>query len=179
MSALRVRLLAAGRGQRAGGPKAWGPYAGKTLLEAQLGFLATVTAPENVDIAIQAEWLERCRALSPRVNWIAADPDASPLSSLQALLRASPRADSFVIHVDMPVFDLRVWRALEAAGGDAVPAYEGRRGHPVLLTAATFDAAARLDPATDRLDKFLHGRAVAEVPVATDVILANLNEASK
>jgi nicotine blue oxidoreductase len=179
MSALRVRLLAAGQGKRAGGPKAWGPYAGKTLLEAQLGFLATVTAPENVDIAIQAEWLERCRALSPRVNWIAADPEGSPLSSLQALLKATPRARSFVIHVDMPAFDLRVWRALEAAPGDAVPAYEGRRGHPVLLTAETLDEVARLDPATDRLDNFLRGRTITEVPVNTDVILANLNEAPK
>lgn len=179
MNALRARLLAAGRGRRAGGPKAWGPYGGKTLLEAQLGFLATVTAPENVDIAIQAEWLERCRALSPRVNWIAADPDGTPLSSLQALLRATPRARSFVIHVDMPAFDLRVWRALEAAGGDAIPVYEGRRGHPVLLSAETLDAVLRLDPAVDRLDEFLRGRAVTEVPVPTDVILANLNEPRK
>lgn len=179
MSATRVRLLAAGHGRRAGGPKAWGPYAGKTLLEAQLGFLSTVTAPENVDIAIQKEWLERCRALSPRVNWIAADPDASPLASLQALLAATPRSASFILHVDMPVFDLRVWRALEAAKGDAAPAFEGRRGHPVLLTAETLEDVKALNPAKDRLDVFLRGRNVAEVPVTTDVILANLNESPK
>jgi len=177
VNGLRVRLLAAGRGKRAGGPKAWGPYAGKTLLEAQLVFLATVTAPENIDIAIQAEWLERCRALSPRVNWVAADPDAAAMASLQALIKASPRARSFVLHVDMPVFDLRVWNALVDAPGDAVPVHEGRRGHPVLLTAETLDEAARLDPATGRLDELLRSRALTEVPVATDVILANLNEA--
>lgn len=177
MSALRVRLLAAGRGKRAGGPKAWGPYAGKTLLEAQLGFLATVTAPENVDIAIQGEWLERCRALSPRVNWVAADPEGTPLMSLQALLAATPRARSFILHVDMPVFDLRVWRALEAAPGDAVPVYEGRRGHPVLLTAEALDEVRELDPRSGRLDEFLRRRAVVERPVNTDVIFANLNEA--
>lgn len=179
MSDVRVRLLAAGRGRRAGGPKAWGPYGGKTLLEAQLGFLATVTAPENVDIAIQAEWLERCRGLSPRVNWVAADPEGAALDSLQTLLAASPRARGFVIHVDMPVFDLRVWRALEAAPGDAVPVHAGRRGHPVLLGAETWDEVARLDPATGRLDEFLRGRRVAEVPVNTDVIFANLNEGPK
>ncbi len=179
MSAPRVRLLAAGHGKRAGGPKAWGPYAGKTLLEAQLGFLSTVTAAENIDIAIQKDWLERCRALSPRVNWIAADPDASPLASLQTLIAATPRGNSFILHVDMPVFDLRVWRALESAGGDAAPAHEGRRGHPVFLTADTLDAVTRLDPKTDRLDVFLRSRKVAEVPVSTDVILANLNEAPK
>lgn len=179
MSGLRVRLLAAGRGKRAGGPKAWGPYGGQTLLEVQVGFLATVTAPENIDIAIQGEWLERCRELSPRVNWVAADPEGEALASLQALLKATPRARSFVLHVDMPVFDLRVWRALAAAPGDAVPVHEGRRGHPVLLTAETLDEVKRLDPATGRLDQFLRGRSVAEVAVSTDVILANLNEAPK
>lgn len=179
MSEVRVRLLAAGRGKRAGGPKAWGAYAGKTLLEAQLGFLATVTAPENVDIAIQGEWLERCRALSPRVNWVAADPEGTPLTSLQALLKNGPRARGFVIHVDMPAFDLRVWRALEAVNGDAVPVYEGRRGHPVLLSAETFDEVAKLDPATGRLDEFLRGRNITEVVVQTDVIFANLNETRK
>lgn len=177
MTDLRVLLLAAGHGKRAGGPKAWGPYAGKTLLEAHLGFLATVTAPENIDIAIQGEWLERCRALSPRVNWVASDPGAPALASLQALLRGAPGARAFVIHVDMPVFDLRVWHALVAADGDAVPAYEGRRGHPVLLTPETLAEVARLDPAAGRLDQFLRNRAVTEVPVATDVILANLNGA--
>ncbi len=177
MNALRVRLLAAGQGKRAGGPKAWGPYGGKTLIEAQLDFLATVTAPENIDIAIQGEWLERCRALSPRVNWVVADPEAAALSSLQALLKTTPRMRSYVIHVDMPTFDLRVWRALAAVEGDAVPVYEGRRGHPVLLTAETLDQVALLDPAFHRLDLFLRGRAVTEVSVATDVILANLNEA--
>lgn len=179
MSGLRVRLLAAGRGRRAGGPKAWGAYAGKTLLEAQLGFLATVTAPENVDIAIQAEWLERCRALSPRVNWVGATPEGTPMGSLQALLKAAPRARSFILHVDMPVFDLRVWRALEAADGDAVPVYEGRRGHPVLLSAETLDEVTGLDPVSGRLDEFLRGRQIKEVPVNTDVIFANLNEVPK
>ena len=179
MSDLRVRLLAAGQGKRAGGPKAWGPYAGKTLLEAQLGFLATVTEPENIDIAIQGEWFERCRELSPRVNWVAADPERAALASLQALLKATPRGRSFILHVDMPVFDLRVWRALSAAPGDAVPVHEGRRGHPVLLSAETLDEVSRLDPATGRLDRFLRGRSVTEVAVSTDVILANLNETQK
>lgn len=149
------------------------------MLEAQLGFLATVTAPENLDVAVQGEWLERCRALSPRVNWVAADPDGAALASLQALLKSSPSARGFVVHVDMPVFDLRVWRALEAAEGDAVPVHEGRRGHPVLLGAETWDEVARLDPATGRLDEFLRGRSVAEVAVNTDVIFANLNEGPK
>jgi CTP:molybdopterin cytidylyltransferase MocA len=179
MSAPRVRLLAAGHGKRAGGPKAWGPYAGKTLLEAQLGFLATVTAPENVDIAVQGEWLERCKDLSPRVNWVAADPDGAPLASLLTLMKGTPWGRSFILHVDMPVFDLRVWKALEAVNGDAVPVHQGRRGHPVILSARTLDEVLKLDPVKDRLDVFLRGRTIKEVTVNTDVIFANLNEVPK
>lgn len=101
------------------------------------------------------------------------------MGSLQALLKAAPRARSFILHVDMPVFDLRVWRALEAADGDAVPVYEGRRGHPVLLSAETLDEVTGLDPVSGRLDEFLRGRQIKEVPVNTDVIFANLNEVPK
>jgi CTP:molybdopterin cytidylyltransferase MocA len=136
-----------------------------------------VTAPENVDIAIQAEWLERCRKLSPRVNWIAADPDGAPLASLQTLIAATPWGRSFILHVDMPVFDLRVWKALEEVNDDAVPVHAGRRGHPLILSASTLEEVAKLDPVSDRVDVFIRGRAIKEVPVNTDVIFANLNEA--
>lgn len=197
MTGLRVYLLAAGRGTRAGGPKAWGPYAGKTMLEAQLRFLSSVVAPEDAFVAIQAGWLERCRALSSRANWVAADPEGTPLSSLQRLLTMAPPGRSlttygggtslpygsvvrsFILHVDMPVFDRRVWEALAASSGDAAPVHNGRRGHPVILTAVTLASVARLNPATGRLDVFLRGRPVAEVAVETDAIFANFNEAAK
>ena len=177
MSQTSVYLLAAGRGRRAGGPKAWRPWEGRTLLEAQLEFLAAIAAPERTFVSIQAEWRTRCRALAPRARWVAVDPDAPALASLQALLRESGAAAGYVLHVDMPVFDRAVWSALAAAGGDAVPVLGGRRGHPVLLSAATLGSALRLDPARDRLDVFLRTRPVAVVSVAVESVLANLNGA--
>ena len=178
MNGARVLLLAAGRGRRAGGPKAWRPYEGTTLLEAQLSFFRGLVGDKNISIAIQKEWQERCSVLSPDVTWVSADPDAFPLGSLQTLISASPPAPSFVLHVDMPVFLRDVYLELWKTGADAAaPTFGGRRGHPVLLKPKALADVARLDPATDRLDVWLRGHHVAEVPVSTGAIHLNLNEA--
>ncbi|MDE2490742.1 MAG: nucleotidyltransferase family protein [Elusimicrobia bacterium] len=180
MTGARVLLLAAGRGRRAGGPKAWLPYEGKTLLEAQLGFLSGLVGEGGLSVAIQPEWRARAAALSPRVLWVGADPDAPPLDTLRRLVAASPPARSFVLHVDMPVFDRAVWEALWASHAPAaVPDFGGRRGHPVLLSCAALADVARLDPAKDRLDAFLRARGAAAVPVAADSVLLNLNEGAE
>jgi molybdenum cofactor cytidylyltransferase len=177
MKGARVLLLAAGRGRRAGGPKAWRPYAGETLLEAQLNFFRGLVGPKSISVAIQEDWRARCAALSPETAWVGADPDAFPLDSCQRLIKASPRVRSFLLHVDMPVFDRTVYEAQWAAADDAVvPVFDGRRGHPVLLSPAALDEILRLDPAKDRLDEWLRKRHVREVPVTSDVILRNLNE---
>jgi CTP:molybdopterin cytidylyltransferase MocA len=175
----RVLLLAAGRGRRSGGPKAWRPYEGTTLLEAQLSFFRGLVG-NNISISIQKEWHERCSVLSPQATWVAADPDAHPLGSLQKLIAASPAARSFAIHVDMPVFLRSVYEDLWKTEADAVaPTFGGRRGHPVLLAPEALSEIARLDPAKDRLDVWLRGHRVVEVPVATGAIHLNLNESNE
>ncbi|HXT02167.1 MAG TPA: nucleotidyltransferase family protein [Elusimicrobiota bacterium] len=177
LTGARVLLLAAGRGKRSGGPKAWRPYEGTTLLEAQLAFFRGLVGEKNVSVAIQDAWRERCESLSREAVWVASDPDASPLASLQNLVAGSPEARSFVLHVDMPVFLRGVYEDLWKVGADAVaPVFEGRRGHPVLLSPRSLAEISRLDPATDRLDHWLRGRRVAEAPVSTGVIHLNLNE---
>ncbi|OGS39664.1 MAG: hypothetical protein A2506_06240 [Elusimicrobia bacterium RIFOXYD12_FULL_66_9] len=177
ISRARVLLLAAGRGRRAGGPKAWRPYEGRTLLEAHLDFFRGLVGPGALFVAIQDEWRPRCAALWSGAGFVAADPEASPLASLQSLIAASGEHRSFVLHVDMPIFERKVYEALWKTEADAVvPVCGGRRGHPVLLGSAVLGEVARLDPAKDRLDVFLRGRDVVEVPVATAAIHRNLNE---
>lgn len=177
MTGARVLRLAAGRGRRAGAPKAWRSYEGKTLLEAHLDFFAGLLGAGALSIAVQREWLPRCAGLSRETAWVAADPDATPLASLQRLIEDSGSARSFILHVDMPVFEPAVYEALWAAAGDAAaPVFEGRRGHPVLLAPSVLAEISRLDPAAGRLDVFLRNRPVAEVPVATAAVLRNLNE---
>jgi CTP:molybdopterin cytidylyltransferase MocA len=178
MSFPRVLLLAAGHGRRAGGPKAWMPRGGKPLVEAQLDFLMTMTLPEKICVAIQADWLDYCRELSSKVLWVPVNPDLPALSSLQSLIRADRVEKSYVLHVDMPVFDPVVFAQLAASGGDAVPSFNGKRGHPVLLSTLTLLDVQRLDPGRDRLDEFLGRRGIAVVPVESELILSNLNAAA-
>ena len=179
MNGARVLLLAAGRGRRSGGPKAWRPYEGTTLLEAQLSFFRGLVG-HNISIAIQNDWLKRCSVLSPEATWVTADPDAYPLASLQKLIAASPAARSFVIHVDMPVFLRTVYEDLWKSDADAVaPTFGGHRGHPVLLSPKALADISRLDPAKDRLDVWLRGQHVVEAPVSSGVIHLNLNESNE
>lgn len=180
MTEARVLLLAAGRGRRAGGPKAWRPFAGTTLLEEHLEFFGRRLGAAAVSVAIQPEWRARCAALSSETLWVDADADAPPLDSLKRLIDASPKARSFVLHVDMPVFDSSVYESLRDADGDAVvPTFDGRRGHPVLLSPKALAAVAALDPKTGRLDEWLRTNHVVEVPVTTDAIFKNLNGAGE
>jgi CTP:molybdopterin cytidylyltransferase MocA len=78
----------------------------------------------------------------------------------------------------MPVFEPKVYEALWGASAEAAaPVFDGRRGHPVLLAPKELAAIWSLDPAKDRLDAWLRGRRVREVPVSTAAIHLNLNEA--
>ncbi len=77
----------------------------------------------------------------------------------------------------MPVFLRDVHEALWKTAGDAVaPTFGGHRGHPVLLTPKSLSEISRLNPAKGRLDVWLRGRHVVEVPVSTGAIHLNLNE---
>lgn len=180
----RVYLLAAGRGRRMGGPKAWVEHEGRPLLARHMDFLLAVCPPESVAVSIQEEWLERCRALHPEALWVPVDPDKSPLASLQTLLRKAPlSAPGYLYHVDMPLWDKGLFDALaaavppaEAAGEFAViPRREGRRGHPVLLLPRAQAPILALDPGKDRLDRWLGDNPVRYVQTSSPLARENWN----
>ncbi|MBI5624259.1 MAG: nucleotidyltransferase family protein [Elusimicrobia bacterium] len=179
---LRSYLLAAGRGTRAGGPKAWLPCEGATLLERQLSFLSGLFPPEDTAVSIQPDWLPRCRSMAPVAAWVAVDPSAPSLASLQALFQALPPLTwAFIHHVDMPVWDAGLFsllaQGLPAEGFDAVvPVNGGKRGHPVALSCEAGRAVLRLDPAKDRLDHWLRGARVKTVEVPQACALENWNQ---
>jgi CTP:molybdopterin cytidylyltransferase MocA len=180
---IQVFLLAAGRGRRALGPKAWLEHQGVPLLEKQLSFLLGRFKASDIRISIQSEWLDRARALSSGVQWVCADPDLPALASVQALSESQQRSAewTFLYHVDMPVWEEALWRVLEdralrAADADAVmPVFDGRGGHPVLLSAGVLLDLRGLDAGKDRLDHWLRSRSVLRVPVPFPCVLENWN----
>jgi CTP:molybdopterin cytidylyltransferase MocA len=93
------------------------------------------------------------------------------------LISSSPESRSFVLHVDMPVFHEAIYESLWNTPGDAVvPVFDGRRGHPVLLSASALNEIKRLDPATGRLDSWLRHFKAVEVPVGNGEIHRNMNQ---
>lgn len=183
MKADRAYLLAAGNGTRAGGPKIWRGHEGRPMLERQIEFLLQLFVPENVAVSVQEPWIPKCRGIFPGILWVAVDPSASPLGSLQALIKAHPpETAAFMHHIDMPVWDREVFEALARRAAEepdadaAIPVQGGRRGHPVLLQAAAVPALLALDPAKERLDHWLRSRRVAEAQVAFAGIHENRNE---
>ena len=178
----QVYLLAAGRGKRAGGPKAWQDYNGEPLLKKHIDFLLTRLDPQRITISIQADWVSQCRRLCERANWVPADPDAPAMDSLIRLLKAVRMIKwSFIYHVDHPVWEPRLFDALlsRTAGAEAhafAPTYNGRRGHPVLVSHGLGPDMLALDPQKDRLDAFLRTRRVEEVPVDFPCVIENWNE---
>ena len=178
----RSCLLAAGRGRRAGGPKAWLVHDGRTLLETQLAFLLRHFEPSGIAVSIQEDWLTRCLAIHSGVRWVPVDPDAPALASLQALLRAGPpRSWAFLHHVDMPVWEDALFAALSRAAEESpevealIPTRGGRGGHPILLSRSVVAAVTALDPLQDRLDHWLQGRKALRLELPFDCILENWN----
>lgn len=198
----QVYLLAAGRGSRSGGPKAWQSslgeksrlavppkagqeFDGRPLLDKQMDFLLGLFQPGSVAVSIQADWLERCRKIHAEVRWVAVAPEATPMGALVALLKASPLVRwGFVYHVDMPLWEPRLFEALAKRIPSSTcpdletlaPSHGGRKGHPVLVSPKLQGTLLALDPAKDRLDHWLRTRKGEAVEVPYTCIHENWNQ---
>lgn len=133
-------VLAAGRGERMGAPKAAIEVSGRTFLEsilrtleaAGIGTVRVVLAPPGA-----------AGARGEPERWVVnPDPDRGMLSSLRCGLRALPENVQAVLvwPVDHPRVSAATVRALAGAWRlgrppVVVPSHGGRRGHPVLFDA--------------------------------------------
>ena len=149
-SAVTALVLAAGGGRRLGGrPKALLPYRGRPLVEHAV---AVVRAGGCASVAVvlgAARERVRTEALLPDCLLVDnPDWESGMGSSLRAGLTALPASTPavLVMLVDTPgVTPAAVARLLAAHRGGArlaAAAYEGRRGHPVLIGARHLAEAA-------------------------------------
>jgi CTP:molybdopterin cytidylyltransferase MocA len=155
-------LLAAGRGSRMGRPKGLVDVKGTPWIVRQLEAIPTPV------IVVVGE--ERYAGLLGDRE-IAINLDPNPFLSVKAGAMKATGAAAFLLPLDVPCPDPRVFRALEQAGPAAVPIYEGRGGHPVLVP---LDPVRRAEDA-DRLDHLLARLNPRRVPVDDPRVRMNLN----
>lgn len=127
-------ILAAGRSRRMGSPKALLEWKGGTVLDRMIGLVGAVADPVIVVVGFHAESIPPSARALRVVN---PAPDRGMLSSLQCGLRAVPGACEAVLFtpVDYPAVTVETVRALAAVRAPvAIPVFEGRRGHPVLIS---------------------------------------------
>ncbi len=176
-----VIVLAAGRGVRAGGPKALHSVQGRAWWEIQRERLERVGLP--------VVWV-----VSPRVRegigtadlrMVVADELAPMFASVLAgareiALQSDRVRGVFVLPVDVPAPDRRVFEALARAvgsSGAAIPVHHGERGHPVYVSWDLVRGRVLGAGADARLDHLIEdGR--MEVSVDDPGVLDNLNTAA-
>jgi len=177
-------VAASGLSTRMGTSKALLEVAGETFLTRVIGSLREGGAGSVLVVVRDPEGPEGQEAQAqggiPILN---PNPAPGPISSLQAGLRALPYPAAGVLFcpVDHPLFRPRTVEALvqaflKNAPPLVAPAFEGRRGHPVLFGRALFPELLSPDlpeGARTVVARYLEGRVV--VDVQDPGILADIN----
>ena len=159
MAGFAALVLAAGAGTRFGGGKLLAPYGTGLLLDGALAAafaapaeqVVLVTGFDAEKVAAAARACAERTGAGGRLRLVHAAAHARGLSaSLRAGLAALPpeTEGAFVFLADMPRVPPALAGRLAGAIGErlaAAPAFEGRRGHPVLLRRALFPRLADLE----------------------------------
>jgi CTP:molybdopterin cytidylyltransferase MocA len=182
-----VIVLAAGRGVRAGGPKALHTVHARPWWQAQHDRLRTTGLPtmwvvsEHVRAAMQSE------GHAPKHTFLA-DDSAPMFASIAAGAHAITHLDAtprgiFVLPVDVPAPAFAIFAALShtiphtSTAVAAIPTHHETRGHPVYLRWPFVTShILTANPAEARLDQLI-GDARIEVPVPDASVIVNLNTA--
>jgi molybdenum cofactor cytidylyltransferase len=148
-------ILAAGRGERMGGPKALLTVGGESFVARSARLLARPGIERVVAVVgHEADRVARAAGL-PSHFTVIVNPryGEGMLTSIQAGLEAAERAgaEGALIHpVDHPLVDVaaadRVIGALRGGATIAVPSHGGRRGHPAGFARAAWPALRAAPP---------------------------------
>ncbi len=173
-------VLAAGKSERMGQPKALLPYRGSTFLEHILKAIDDSTIDETV-VVVGHHRKAITRRIDLRSVVYNANYRSGMVTSLQAGIRALPdELDGAVIFlVDHPVIEPKTIDALLSrfeSGAIVLPVYGGRRGHPVVFSRAVLDEILEL-PATTGANTVVGRRPdrVIEVEVDEPGILVDVD----
>ncbi|MCX6569168.1 MAG: nucleotidyltransferase family protein [Candidatus Aminicenantes bacterium] len=177
-------ILAAGESRRMGTQKLLLPFGETTVVGAVVG-TALASRVDRVLAVLGADREDIRRELEPLGIDLTVNEDYAKgmLSSVQAGFRALPAdAEAAVVMLgDQPFLPARVVDAVVEAfrrsgGGIVVPAFQGRRGHPVLVDLKYRDEVLALDPA-DGLRRLMraHPEDIFEAEVEDANILRDMD----
>ncbi|MBI1860182.1 MAG: nucleotidyltransferase family protein [Deltaproteobacteria bacterium] len=182
-----VVILAGGQGARMGSPKTMlthSGFPGYWLAEQVRRLNALAEFGVGSIVIVVGHHASREMAAFPLLNLIPnPNPSLGTFSSLQWGLKAF-NTGAFVLPIDVPCPSGYVWqRLIDNTTPDtlaAVPIYEGRGGHPVLISPNLAEQILELDPtaSNSRLDRILAtlpAHQILRCPVADSTILRNLN----
>ncbi len=180
MAAVRIAaiVLAAGEGQRIGGPKALLPIGGVSFLAHACGQLALAGVQDIVAVlGAQADRVRAEAGLPDGVSVVVNEAWRSGmLSSICCGIAAAESADAVLVHpVDNPSVTPATIRAviasLTAGAAIAVPSHEGRRGHPAGFSRAVWPALRAAKPELGARAVLLdHPSWVVHVPCGPDCL---------
>ena len=186
MKPLAAAILAAGESRRMGRPKALVPLDGLTFVE----HLLAATRQSRVEIVrvILGSNAEEIRAeldldsfqVVVNENW-----QEGQLSSIRAAINSLPPGTTgglMLCPVDHPMISAELVARLidefDSTGKLIVlPAYRGRRGHPVIFGAALYDELLSASPEVGaRQVVWEHSAEVAELPTEEEGVVLNIND---
>jgi molybdenum cofactor cytidylyltransferase len=168
-----------------GSPKALIPYQGRPFLE----HLLEVTQHPKISVrrvvlGPHAEPIARAIHLSADEIVINADWERGQLSSMHAALDSLPTGlDGLMLFlIDHPLISAALVNELIAAfytshAPIVLPVFEGRRGHPVIFSAAVYDELLKAPLETGaRAVVWAHKGEIAEIPTNEEGCVLNLND---
>lgn len=176
-------VLAAGRSLRMGQPKMLLPWGGTTVLGQVTATLAAADIADIVVVtggwraAVEAEVTRLAQSLPVRAVFNAGFEQGEMLSSIQRGLAAMrPGCGAALIALgDQPQVSQRSVRgvagAFERPGVTvAVPSWQGRRGHPILIARALWDDLLELNPPLTLRD-FLNQKPLTYIEADASVLM--------
>lgn len=182
---LAAVILSGGASSRMGSPKALLPYQGRPFLE---HLLKITIHPEigarRVVLGADAESIAKAIPLKANEMIINSQWEKGQLSSIQAAVRKLPAGTEgmLLLLIDHPLISSLLVGELIAQFHKSrkpivLPVYEGRRGHPVIFSAALYPELLRAPAETGaRAVVWAHADDVEEVPTNEEGCVLNLND---
>ena len=182
---LAAVILSGGASRRMGSPKALLSYQGASFLEHLLsvtrhpaiGVRRVVLGPDGDTISQQV-------ALAPEEIVLNREWERGQLSSIHAALRSLPAGTEGMLlcPVDHPLVSATlvnnlIVTFLETRAPVVLPTFEGRRGHPVIFSAAVYEELLRAPLETGaRAVVWAHKNELQEVSTTEEGCVLNLND---